>query len=105
MSVVIGLSPRGDSEVSPPHAAQSSLASDVNDGGCILEPVCLEEFVFSTCPHPDVPCVRHRYESLADGEGERAYGAAAWKLMKSVDPVAVIQMIEGIRGRDSSYAP
>jgi hypothetical protein len=61
--------------------------------------------LFSPCPHPDIRCIRHRYERLADGEGERAYGAVPWKMMKSVNPIAVVQMIEGIRERESSFAP
>jgi hypothetical protein len=105
MSVVIRLSPRGDQSLSPPLEAPDTFASDTSDARCILEPICLERFVFSTCPHPGVPCVRHRYERLADGEGERTYGEAAWRIMKSVDPIAVVQMIEGIRSRDSCFAP
>ena len=85
-----------------PPAVLPEVADDVL---CILEPVCLEEFLFSPCPHPDIRCLRHRYERLAEGEGERAYGAAAWKTMKSVNPIAIVQMIEEIRGRDSSLTP
>jgi len=103
MSAVTRLSPQGDPSLSTPQAT-FPFARDISGSSCILEPICLAQFVFSTCPHPEVSCVRHRYERLADGEGERAYGEAAWKTMKSVDPIAVVQMIEGIRGRESSFA-
>ena len=70
-----------------------------------MEPFCLDQFMFSTSPHPGIPCVRHRCERPADCEGERAYGEAAWKILKSGDPIAVVQMIEGMRDRDPVFAP
>ena len=70
------------------------------DMTCVLEPVCLDEFIFSPCPHPEANCIRHRYETLADREGGRTYGEARWKLIKSVDPGALVQMIEQVRNRE-----
>lgn len=82
-------------------ASAAVLGEDHSLVSCILEPICLDQFMFSTCPHADVPCLRHRYESMADGEGERAYGPAEWRSIKSVDPISVVQMIEEIRSRES----
>jgi hypothetical protein len=66
---------------------------------CILEPICLDAFIFAKCPHPEVECARHRYEVLADREGERTYSPAGWRHMKEIDPDALVQMVEEVRNR------
>jgi len=70
---------------------------DIAEMSCILDPVCLDEFIFSLCPHAGADCSRHRYEAMADKEGELAYGEAEWKQIKAVDHVALVQMVERVR--------
>ncbi len=84
-------------------AAPVPSATSLEPSGplCILEPICLDQFIFSPCPHAEIACLRHRYESLADSEGARAYGEAAWRKMKLDDPVALVQMIDEVRSRET----
>ena len=72
---------------------------------CILEPVCLEQFIFSTCPHPGLACRCHHYELLADAKGMREYGVAGWKGIREADPFILVQMIEEVRSSESVSAP
>jgi hypothetical protein len=77
----------------------SSLTQDVEEG-CILEPICLDDFIFAVCPHPEVKCSRHRYEILADREGEWTYSPAEWRQVKAINPDALVQMVAEIRSRE-----
>lgn len=76
----------------------SSLLEDV-EVRCILEPVCLDAFIFAECLHPEVECTRHRYEMLADREGERTYSPAEWRHIKAINPDALVQMVEEVRNK------
>jgi hypothetical protein len=81
----------------------SSYPEDL-EAKCILEPVCLEAFIFAACPHPEVNCSRHRYEALAEGEGQRFYGPVEWKSLREADPYIIVQMIEEVRERENVAA-
>jgi len=90
----------GEGKGLPSKASPPTSQFGVVGLNCILEPTCLDSFIFAECPHPEVRCDRHRLERLADDEGERAYGSAEWRQMKKVDPEALVQMVQKVRGRE-----
>ncbi len=91
---------REDNPSGPKAKSATSFLEDV-EFKCILEPVCLDTFIFSQCPHPEVDCARNRYERKADREGERTYGFTEWKQLKRINPAMIVQMIGEVRDREN----